>query len=1032
MVGWMDAVTRKLVLGTYAGRAHDDGPFRPVPSMIEDQADRHPDRPAVTHLGRTLSYRTFDELANGLGARLRGLGVAAGDIVPVLLTNGLEMPVAYLALWKLGAAFVPLDPAWPEGRLRTTIGTLRPRLVICAEPGDLPEDLRELAAPVELDLIEPTPQRPGVPIEPDGLCYGIFTSGTTGSPKCALNVHAGLANRFRFMTRYFAATGDEVVLQNSRHTFDSSVWQLFWPLTTGGRCVIPAQGEFLDLRHTIATIAENGITMTDFVPSIFNLLVTMVDRDRRSLAKISTLRRLIVGGEEINPRMAHRLCTLLPDLSITNGYGPTEASIGMIFHPVSPEDGDAIPLGRPIDNCYAVIVDDDLRPLPPGTPGEIVIGGVCLGRGYLDDPARTAEVFVANPFPEVPGPLLYRTGDLGHVDERGRFVFHGRKDFQVKIAGVRIELGEVEAAAGSCPHLRECRVLVHSAEGSRSLAIFAAGDEQLTEAALRDHLRDVLPRTMLPRHYMVLDEMPLTSNGKVDRQALTGMLTRRLSFGSAQQVETPDPAALPERVLRVLRAALGQPDLSAEDDFFRSGGDSLQALSATTALAGEVGDDVGVQDLIDAPTAAALTALLRRRSGSGDTGVPDAVLMRTDAAVPADITIRGADPGRDPRVVLLTGATGFVGARLTHELLRGTDLEIVCLCRAADDTEALARVTAALAEQGLWEPRFAGRLSAYAGDLGLPRLGLPAQAWDHLAGACDLIVHNGALVNFLYDYRAHRAANVLGTQELLRLAMAGRIKPVHHVSTLGVLEAEAALHTRRLPEDVDVTAVQPPAGGYSRSKWIAERLLAEARRRGAPVTLYRLGEIMPAADNGWPNRWALTHLLLSAFHRLGMSPAVTMRSDYTPVDYAARRLVAGLRDPQVHGRTLHVFHPESVCFADLAAYGATPLRRVDCRSFTAALREAAADTADWELNTLLALLRVPGDAHEATLARTFGGLLTDNPGLFGKDACHALEQRWRLADEPLHDPIAAYQRRLGGPRGEAPPGDAVLLQTATF
>ncbi|GAA1607448.1 non-ribosomal peptide synthetase [Catellatospora bangladeshensis] len=1028
----MDAVTRELVLGAYAGSAYDDGPFQAIPSMIEEQAGRRPDRPALTYQRRTLSYRDVDELANGLGGQLRDLGVTRGDVVPVLLANGLEMPIAYLALMKLAAAFVPLDPAWPADRLRATIGALRPRLVLCADPAAVPEELRGLALPLDVDQISRAPEGLGTPATADDLCYGIFTSGTTGEPKCALNLHAGLTNRFRFMTRYFAATGDEVVLQNSKHTFDSSVWQLFWPLTTGARCVIPAQGEFLDLEHTIATIAEHRITMTDFVPSIFNLLVTIVDRDRRSLAKISTLRQLIVGGEEISPRMAHRLGALLPDLRITNGYGPTEASIGMIFHPVSADDGDVIPLGRPIDNCYAVIVDDELRPLPPGTPGEIVIGGVCLGRGYLDDPVRTAEVFVRNPFPELPGPLLYRTGDLGHVDDRGRFFFHGRKDSQVKIAGVRIELGEIEAAAASCPELRECRVLVHTADGGRSLAIFAAGDERLTEASLRAHLREVLPRTMLPRHYVVLPELPLTGNGKVDRRALSGMLARRLAR------ELPEPATLADRVLHVLRIALGQPGLGGEDDFFRSGGDSLQALAAVTELARETGTDIGVQDLIDAPTAAALTDLVWRRSGDADPGVRDGTLALADAAVPADLLIRDGGPFAEPRVVLLTGATGFVGARLAYELLSGTELEIVCLCRAAGDADALARVTAALAGQGLWEPRFAPRLSAYAGDLARPRLGLRDEVWDHLAEACDTVLHNGAMVNFLYDYRAHRTANVLGTQELLRLAMTGRVKPIHHISTLGALEAEAALHTRPLPEDVDVPAVQPPIGGYSLSKLVAERLLAEARRRGAPVTVYRLGEIMPAADNGWPNRRALTHLLLSAFHRLKMSPAVPMRSDYTPVDYAARRVVAGLRDPRAAGGTLHVFHPESVSYPELPARGVATWSTVDCRTFVAGLREAAGDTSDWELSTLLALLRLPDGADEATLARRFGGLLTDNPVLFGNDACQALAQRWGLSDEPLHGSMAAYHRWLSGPgalpapRDPMPPGDAVPLHPAAF
>ncbi len=520
--------SRRAVLGPLAGRAHDDGPFRAVAHLIEDRVDRHPERPAYTFGGRTLSYRRFDQLANGLAAELAARGAGPGDVVPVLLVNGLEMPVAYQALMKLGAAFVPLDPGWPPERIATTLAVLDPQTVVCRDAAALPQPYRARALAVDVDRLAGRAERPAVALRPDGVVYGIFTSGTTGRPKCALNVQAGLANRFLFMTRYFGATGDEVVLQNSKHTFDSSVWQLFWPLTTGARTVIPAQGEFLDLDHTIETIAAHGITMTDFVPSIFNMMVSIVERDPAALRKVASLRQLIVGGEEMNRQAVAALQALLP-VRVTNGYGPTETSIGMVFHTVAPDDGDTIPLGRPIDNCYAVIVDDERHPLPQGAVGEIAIGGVCLGRGYFGDPQRTAELFVANPFAEIPGPRLYRTGDLGYFDQRGLLYFLGRTDFQVKIGGVRIELGELEVAAESCPHVRTAKVLVAQRGADKTLAVFAAGDDELSENALRAHLRAVLPRTSLPRHYFVLAELPLTDNGKVDRRALQALLDRALA-----------------------------------------------------------------------------------------------------------------------------------------------------------------------------------------------------------------------------------------------------------------------------------------------------------------------------------------------------------------------------------------------------------------------------------------------------------------------------------------------------------------------
>src|ERR1700735_3177696 len=210
-------------------------------------------------------------------AAAAGRGVGQGDRVATLLVNSLEMPAAYLAMMKLGAVFVPLDPAWPGERLETTLRVLSPRLILCADPGQAPAGYRRASLPVAAGAVAASPVPPAVALGPADLCYGFFTSGTTGVPKCALNRHGVLANRLRFMTRWVGATREDVVLQNSKHTFDSSLWQLLWPLITGGRTVLPAAGEFLNLQLTIDTIAEHQVTTTDFVSSIFNALVAMVD-----------------------------------------------------------------------------------------------------------------------------------------------------------------------------------------------------------------------------------------------------------------------------------------------------------------------------------------------------------------------------------------------------------------------------------------------------------------------------------------------------------------------------------------------------------------------------------------------------------------------------------------------------------------------------------------------------------------------------------------------------------------------------------
>jgi amino acid adenylation domain-containing protein/thioester reductase-like protein len=991
-------------LSLTAGRRHP-GRFTAVPAQIEARADQHPHRTAVSFAGTDLSYQRLDELANGLAAELAAAGVRRGRVVPLLLANRLELPVACLAVLKLGAAFVPLDPHWPVDRLRAILAAMPPGPAVSGRAG-MPGGHDGPAVVADLARLVPTPARPGVEVGPDDLMYGIFTSGTTGTPKCAMNRQGGLANRFAFMTRYFAATGSEVVLQNSPHTVDSALWQLLWPLTIGGKTVLPPRHDYLDLHRTIDLIAAQQVTASDFVSSVFNALVTVVEGDPALPPKLASLRWLIVGSEPVNPYAVRRLTGLLPDLRVTNGYGPTETSIGMAFHPMGPDDGDLVPLGRPIDNCGAAVLDDRLRPVPTGEVGEIAVGGACMGEGYLNSPAPTARAFVPNPFQDqIPGSRLYLTGDLGHTDEQGRLFFVGRKDFQVKIGGNRIELGEVQAAAESCPGVWQAEVLVAEEDPGRSLALFVACSTTPTEAQLRAHLLRSLPRASVPARYFLLAAMPLTDTGKVDRRELTSLLDQRLAADAAALAGGAPGSTLGERVLQAMRAALRNPNLAAQEHFMDAGGDSLLALSVVNAIRAGFGvQEVCAQDLFDHPTAERLTLVVQTYQADAAVALSEDELMERDAAPAAERFRPALRPDRLD-TVLVTGATGFVGSRIVHELLVRTGCEVVCLARAGDDGRATGRVVRALAARGLWAPAFAGRVRAIAADLALPRLGIPAATWESLADTCDLLLNTGAMVNFLYDYRAHRRANVLGAAQLLRLAVERRPVPLYHVSTLAVLEGADTGAAGPLDSGVAAGQVPRPPGGYNRSKWVAERYLDAAAELGATVTVLRLGELMPAADNGRANPMALTHLLLSAFRRLGLRPDVELWTDYTPVDHAARHVVAAAAEPALDGRRLHLLRPGNVDLADLLPAAGLPLETTSCRRFLSALNQAVASTGDAPLRMLAALLPAPDGAAEPVLRDRFAALLTDNARRYRSDT------PWP-ADEPLTRWVGAYLERL--------------------
>ena len=1007
---------------SFAGRAVDYGEFRAVPHLIEDMTGQVPDRVAVCHGGRTLTYRQLDQFANAIALAAAQRGAAKGDRVATLLVNSLEMPAAYLAMMKLGAVFVPLDPGWPAERLRTTLRVLSPRLVLCTDPVQVPAGFRQASLTVDAGATPVHAQRPTIPLHPDDLCYGFFTSGTTGTPKCALNRHGGLANRLQFMTCWFAAAdatagiGGDVVLLNSKHTFDSSLWQLMWPLITGGRAVLPEAGEFLDLQRTVDTIAEHQVTTTDFVSSIFNALVAVVDQDQQAQRKLNSLRYLIVGSEEINARAVHRMRAMLPHLKVTNGYGPTETTIGMIFHLVSDADGDRIPIGKPIDNCYVALLGAGGTPVPRGAVGEIAIGGACVGAGYHGDRAATSKAFIPNPFPDrIPGDRLYLSGDHGFLDDQDTIFFSGRTDSQVKIGGIRIELGEIEAAAQRCPGVYQAKALVADRDGMKSIAVFAAGTDALSSGVLRGHLRRALPRTSVPRYCIVLPSMPLSEGGKVDWRELQVMLDRKLAADAAELEAdglAADPRSWLELVLRAFKKTLGQPDLTPDADFLDAGGDSLRAVVAMRLVTDESGiPGLCALDLLEHPTARGLAALIATHEPSTADAHDEIAQMERDATFSGPRIGLAMGSPREPRTVLVTGATGFVGARLVHDLLAGTDLRILCLARAADDAAAAERVAETLAGRGLWEPRFAGRLEGYAGDLGRPALGLADTAWDHLARNCDLLLHSGALVNLVFGYGAHRAPNVTGTAELLRLAMAHRPVPLHYVSTLAAMHAEAMARDAPMPE-ADPSAAAIPVRGYNRSKWVAERYLAQARRQGATITVLRLGEVMPDERNIYPNVRALTHLLLQAIHQLGVYPDAAVRSDYTPAGYVGARVLAAVLDQAVWGKTLHVFHPDSVDLAEVLATAGAAVTRTSCAEFLTSLRAGADRSGSAELAGLAALLPDPASRDEAGLRCELAALLTDNPSLFAKDECRQLEERWRLRDGDLRGPIAAYRAHL--------------------
>ncbi|MFJ5228432.1 amino acid adenylation domain-containing protein [Kitasatospora sp. NPDC088391] len=545
-------------------------PERTVPGAFRAQRERTPDALAVLDGERSLTFAELDARSDALARRLAGRGVRRGDVVALALPGTALQVVAMLAVAKAGAAWLPLDPDHPAERLRLVVGDARP--VLLAVSAEVRPGLPELPLPVlVVDGPGPGPeaefgaQAPG----PLDAAYVLHTSGSTGRPKGVVVPHAALANHMAWLAGHLGLTGADRVLARTSPGFDASVWETWLPLLHGGAtCPVPPAVAH-DPVALLALVRERGVTVAQFVPSLLALVLGETEREERPTA----LRAVLCGGEPLGTALADRVAGAW-GVEVHNLYGPTEATIDATAHRYRPgvDAAGGVPLGRPVDNLRAYVLDGALRPVPAGVAGELYLAGAGLARGYLGRAGLTAGRFVADPF-AADGSRMYRTGDLVRRGADGLLGYLGRADDQVKLHGVRIEPGEVEAALAAVAGVGAACVLVRE----QRLAAYLVGPDVPADEVLRARLAAALPPSMVPSVFVRLDALPLLPSGKTDRRALPA--PPRPGAGAAGAGGGGEPRTERERVLcGVFAAVLRLPRVGADEDFFALGGDSILSI----------------------------------------------------------------------------------------------------------------------------------------------------------------------------------------------------------------------------------------------------------------------------------------------------------------------------------------------------------------------------------------------------------------------------------------------------------------------
>ncbi|GAA3048361.1 amino acid adenylation domain-containing protein [Pseudonocardia yunnanensis] len=608
----LSAEEARYQLEELVGARRELPPYR-FHELFEQRVQAHPDAVAAVHGEREWTYRELNARANRLGRALLARGLRREDVVAVVTERNLDWMAAVLAVFKAGGAYLPIEPHFPADRIATTISRAECRLVL-TEPGNtttLDKAVESLPG-VQTVFVDTAYAEDhaegdlGVAVTPDQLAYIYFTSGSTGQPKGAMCEQAGMLNHLFAKIDACEIGEGQVVGQVAPQCFDISLWQLISALMVGGRTVIIEQDVILDVQRFVEKVIDQRIAVLQVVPSYLEVVLTYLEQHPR---KLPELHCVSATGEALKKELTQRWFAAEPGIKLVNAYGLTETSDDT-NHEVMDHapDGDRVPLGPASPNMNVYVVDENLQPVPLGAPGLIVFAGVCVGRGYVNDPERTAQAYLTDP--HRPGERLYLGGDYGRWLPGGKLDFLGRKDSQVKISGFRIEIGEIENTLLRVPGVRDGAVVVaERADQSKQLVAFYSARQPLDVDVLRDRLGESLPFYMVPAAFHWQESLPLTANSKIDKKSLTKLAGELETVEQAYDApQTPTEERLAAAWAKVLKVPADQ--IGRADHFFDRGGNSLSAVKLAVTLK----RTVSLKDITRYPVLADLAEFVDGRS----------------------------------------------------------------------------------------------------------------------------------------------------------------------------------------------------------------------------------------------------------------------------------------------------------------------------------------------------------------------------------------------------------------------------------
>lgn len=900
-----------------------------IVDMFKDSVNKYPNNIALSSNEKMYSYKELDKLTNKLGNKLIELGVKKGDFVSIYMERSVETVISILGILKSGGAYVPLDPSHPKERNQYIMEDTNTLVIVTKKKykNDLLNNFSnncKLVFIEDLNLFDNNSDL-SIDISPNDLAYVIYTSGTTGKPKGTLLKHQGVVNLSCWIKEHFKCNENDVLTQFATYSFDASVFDTFGALFWGCRLHLLSNEERMSVEDFANAIERTKTTWISILPTVFfNQLATHLT-DEQCL-KFKTVKRISVGGEALTGEIVRKFQKKFgTSIEISNLYGPTEATVAATcytFNHLIPENQINIPIGKPLNNYKVYIVNEHGELCSINEVGELYIESVGLAAGYLNNIEKTNEVFIKNPFSNDENSIVYKTGDLVKLLEDGNIEYVSRKDSQVKIRGHRIELSEIENNILKYPNVKDVAVVVKEINGEKELiAFYTVDSKEVSYNDIYNLLKTKLPSYMIPKKYGLIEKMPLSPTGKIDRKKLLEYDFDSIKNDNKNYI--PPVTNTEKIVAKAWEKVLNLENISVDDDFFEIGGHSLKILEVIVLLKNNY-PFIKINDFFNYRTIRSLSNYLDSNKNV-DIEIKDEqeILEYKDLfEFPFEMNSQNIQRSKINNI-LLTGSTGYLGSHILYDVLKRKNYHVYCVVRKNEKENGFERLNSIMSYyfgkdivQYLKQ-----RVTIIEGDITKKYLGLEQKTWKLLLEKIDLIIHSAADVRHFGDEKYFNLVNFEGVNNLLDLVRENKDIEFHHISTLGIPESIAleGKWEKLINQSISFDSLSME-NVYVNSKLKAEKLLYNEMKKGLKISIYRMGNITCRSYDGKFQK----NIDSNAFYRmiksmllLKYAPKVNWYVDFTPVDYASKIILEIIEKQGSLFKTYHICNPEQIHYQEL-------------------------------------------------------------------------------------------------------------------